>query len=233
MTPEHPSPTQTTTANLTVAMNPAKVTSPTPLTSSSPSSLPPSPSEELSPPSEIHDQACNEPPNTHALQLDQATHNVVSHLPSDTMTLEGNQPQPPLVTTPQPLSPRSTSENSQGPPHAPHDTLSSPPHPHSLTSIPGHATGGQSAATTSVGHAGRVPPPAGTFIFNSLLSLFIAPATLQYLQTIPAGRCWEDMIVSYLRLEEFPVTKGVCVIFICSDPSHTDDVLSVSHPPPH
>ena len=216
-----------------MATNPAKVTSPTPLASSSPSSLPPSPSEELSPPSKIHDQVCDEPPDTHALQLDQATHNVILHLPSDTTTLEGNQPQPLLVMTPQPPSPRSMSENLQRPPHAPHDMLSSPPCPHSPTSIPGHATGGQSTATTGVSHAGRVPPLAGTFVFNSPLSLFITPATLQYLQTIPAGHCWEDMIVSYLCLEEFPVTKGVCVIFICSDPSHTDDVLSVSHPPPH
>ena len=33
-------------------------------------------------------------------------------------------------------------------------------------------------------------------------------ATIDYLQTIPAGQRWVDMIISYLRLEEAPYTKG-------------------------
>jgi len=55
---------------------------------------------------------------------------------------------------------------------------------------------------------GRVPPPAGTFKFDGPAP-FITTATIQYLETIPGGRSWENMISSYLHLEEFPITKGV------------------------
>ena len=42
-------------------------------------------------------------------------------------------------------------------------------------------------------------------------SPFITTATIDYLQTIPAGQHWVDMIVSYLCLEEAPVSKGVSI----------------------
>ena len=54
---------------------------------------------------------------------------------------------------------------------------------------------------------GRVQP-IGVFTFDGDAP-FITQAALDYLQTIPAGQSWSDMIISYLHLEAFPVVKGV------------------------
>ena len=48
------------------------------------------------------------------------------------------------------------------------------------------------------------------FTFNGT-SPFITSAAVGYLQTIPATPRWVSMIASYLRLEEFPIVKGVSV----------------------
>jgi len=47
-------------------------------------------------------------------------------------------------------------------------------------------------------------------MFNGT-SPFLTTAAISYLQTIPAGQRWVDMVKSYLRLEEFPVAKAVSV----------------------
>ena len=54
----------------------------------------------------------------------------------------------------------------------------------------------------------RAAPPPGIFVFNGD-SPFITATSIAYLQTIPAGQRWVDMVSSFLRMEEFPVTKGV------------------------
>ena len=74
----------------------------------------------------------------------------------------------------------------------------------------------QSTITPDLGHAGRMPPSAASFTFNGWAP-FISTATSQYLQTIPAGQCWEDTITSYLRLEELQVPKGVHLVSIRSN----------------
>lgn len=76
------------------------------------------------------------------------------------------------------------------------------------------AIGGDSAGST--GGARRVPPPAGTFKFDGPAP-FITPAVVEYLHTIPTGQRWENMIASYLRLEEIPITKGVRISSIHSN----------------
>ena len=61
----------------------------------------------------------------------------------------------------------------------------------------------------------RTPPPVGAFTINGA-SPFLTTAAIGYLQTIPAGQRWADMVTAYLRLEEFPVTKGVSVTSLLS-----------------
>jgi hypothetical protein len=57
-------------------------------------------------------------------------------------------------------------------------------------------------------HFGRSPSPVGAFTFDGP-SPFITSAAINYLQTIPAGQRWTDMIISFLRLEELPAADGV------------------------
>ena len=138
-------------------------------------------------------------------------------------------PSPPHGTAPQSPSPADEGED-RGPPRTPHaasplslrpcplaaETSESSPPLSPETATPGPVLDGQSAITPDLGHAGRVPPPAGCFTFSGSAP-FVSPAALQYLQTIPAGQRWEDMIASYLRLEELQIPKGVGSIFIYSN----------------
>ena len=76
--------------------------------------------------------------------------------------------------------------------------------------IPAINATSQSTGMTSPLDAGvrREHPPDGPFTFEGS-SPFITPAALSYLQTIPAGQRWVDMVTSFLCLEELPIVKGV------------------------
>lgn len=57
----------------------------------------------------------------------------------------------------------------------------------------------------------RSPAPPGAFAYCGS-SPFITPATIQYLETVCAGQRWTDMVNSFLRLEELPVTNHVSTL---------------------
>lgn len=76
---------------------------------------------------------------------------------------------------------------------------------------------GLSSAVVNLNHSERTPPPVGKFTFNGVQS-FITLAAVGYLNTVPANECWVDMVNSYLRLEEFPITKGVSVYLPLATP---------------
>ena len=62
--------------------------------------------------------------------------------------------------------------------------------------------------------SGRLPSPDGAFVLSGTPA-FITPTAIEYLQTVPAGHRWTNMITSYLHLETFPVAKSVhmnCVV---------------------
>lgn len=59
-------------------------------------------------------------------------------------------------------------------------------------------------------HSGRLPSPDGAFVLSGTPA-FITPAAIEYLQTVPAGHRWTNMVISYLRLETFPIAKAVRV----------------------
>ena len=82
------------------------------------------------------------------------------------------------------------------------------------------------------GDSGRIPPPVGTLKFEGT-SAFLTPDVIDYLQTIPAGRRWAEMVSSYLRMEEFPIAKGVSVIVFILLLPHTDSSLLVLNAPFH
>ena len=91
-----------------------------------------------------------------------------------------------------------------------------PPRDHSLRSrIPEPANDPNEQVSLSDGpdHFKRSPPPPGAFAFSGS-SPFINPAAIQYLQTIPAGQRWTDMVNSYLRFEELPVVPGVRILIL-------------------
>ena len=131
-------------------------------------------------------------------------------------------PAPPLLQPPGPMLPQTRSKSSNGPTLQPRQTVPDVPlqHPPSsspqqelspspaCSAMPLSPRGDPSIEPTST--SGRAPPPAGTFTFAGT-SPFITTAAIDYLQTIPAGQRWADMIVSYLRLEEAPVSKGVSI----------------------
>ena len=64
----------------------------------------------------------------------------------------------------------------------------------------------------------RPSSPAGAFVFSGS-SAFIPPA-IKYFQTVRAGQRWTDMVASFLRLEEFPLTGGVRVYIISTYSTH-------------
>ena len=56
--------------------------------------------------------------------------------------------------------------------------------------------------------AGRTAPGSGAFVYNGPSS-FITACTIGYLETIPGGQCWVEMVKDYLKLEQLPVAKRV------------------------
>ena len=141
--------------------------------------------QELSPGPACH-QTRSKSPNGPMLQPQQTTPNVPSR------RLQSDPPSPDPVTTPQQPSPACSAT-----PLSPREDQ-----PRSGSIEP--------TATNDPSHLGRAPPPAGTFAFAGTAP-FITSAAIRYLQTIPAGQRWVDMIVSYLRLEEAPISKGVSI----------------------
>ena len=109
--------------------------------------------------------------------------------PSLPTILTGTRPSIPPMPSPPLPSPIGLNEDPQGTSSVEHPPPCS--HPSQL-------------ASTIVGRV----RPIGVFTFDGDAP-FITQAALDYLQTIPAGQSWSDMIISYLRLEAFPVVKGV------------------------
>lgn len=56
----------------------------------------------------------------------------------------------------------------------------------------------------------------GVFKFD-MPSTFIIPSAVAYLETIPGGPRWIDMVNSYLQLKQLPTPKKVCIFFLPSD----------------
>ena len=52
---------------------------------------------------------------------------------------------------------------------------------------------------------------SGIFSFDMPFG-FITPLALEYLETIPGGQGWIDMVKAYLQLESLPKPKTVCTL---------------------
>ena len=195
--------TLTTTPEPSIPLDPAKERCPAPAASSL---FPSSPEEPLS----ALDQTANDhtdppsrpertPPETPQPSSPKSSTQDGPHTP----------PSPPLVTTPPLSSPGGANEDGQQSPSV------SPLLTNPVILVAGGAnppTGESSSFETGHGGSLRVPPPAGTLTFGGTSS-FLTTDAISYLQTIPAGQRWVDMVNSYLRLEEYPVAKGVSVVF--------------------
>ena len=57
-----------------------------------------------------------------------------------------------------------------------------------------------------------IPTPPKVFVFDGS-SNFITSSVIDYLETIPGGEGWVNMIKAYLRLEELPAQQGVRGLF--------------------
>ena len=195
--PEHVTPTPTVTAGM-AAVGSAEGTPSVPLVS--PSSK--SPEQHKPSPSPVLQQTHGGSPSGPALQPQQVASPISSQHPPD----DPPPPQPEDTGAQEPLS-------LHPPPPQPEDTgVQEPlsPHPHSPGPENTEFTPTAASPTVNPGHLERTPPPAGVFTFTGT-SAFVTPATLQYFQTISAGPCWVEMVISYLRLEEFTVSKVVCI----------------------
>ena len=179
--------------------------------------LPPSPSGE---PSLTPEQTHNKPPDCPAPQLE-STLPKTSQWPSSSPTTQDRPPMPlsqSPVTTPPPSPPKGANGDRQEPPKTV-PLLSSHSHLNELIPpiIPTSDGADQSAneadsLVNSHDHSGRAPPPVGVLTFKDT-SPFVTVATIAYLQTIPTGLHWVDMVTSYLHLEGSPIAKGVSNIF--------------------
>jgi len=213
-TPERTPPTQTTapapvqakTPDATVPTNPANNIHPPHAVSSLSSPRPESPP--------ALEQTPVDSPDCSAFQRE-PTPQTSRSLPSTTQ--DGTHP--PSLQLPF-TPPLSTSQcgnaDEQGSPH-----VTPPPSPRLRLSGPvttvvpvidhtDRPTDELGPLVTNRGHVGRLPPHAGTFTFDDT-SPFVTVAAINYLQTIPGGQRWVDMVTSYLRLEALPLVKGVCV----------------------
>ena len=56
--------------------------------------------------------------------------------------------------------------------------------------------------------AGHTGPGSGAFVYNRPSS-FITSCTIDYLEMIPGGQCWVEMVKDYLKLKQLPVAKRV------------------------
>ena len=122
------------------------------------------------------------------------------------------------MTTPSPSPPEGANGDRQEPPNIV-PPLSPHSHPNELVPpiVPTSDDADQSAneadlLINSHDHSGRAPPPVGVLTFNDT-SPFVTTAMIAYLQTIPAGWHWVDMVTSYLHLEGSPIAKGVSNVF--------------------
>lgn len=151
--------------------------------------------------------------NENAVTDDNAVTNNEHHHPS---------PPTPAVETESQPSPVFASENenqavlSSGlltiPQQSPSD--STPP-----TTPSAPATGD---VATSTGHPDdpttiSASPKVKVFTFDGS-SNFITPSVIDYLETIPGGQGWINMVKAYLRLEQLPLKQGVRFLF--SFPNH-------------
>ena len=133
--------------------------------------------------------------------------------PSTPQDVSNPRLSPPLVPAPPPLTPQGGNDDGQGSPQvtrslSPQPLLSEPTPIIPPIGDTDQPMGGSSSLVTDRDHVERVPPPPGIFTFNDA-SPFITPAAIGYLQTIPAGERWVNMVTSYLRLEGFSLIKGV------------------------
>ena len=122
------------------------------------------------------------------------------------------------TTTPSPSPPKGANRDGQEPPNitpplSPHLHLNKLVPPIVPTSDGADQSANEAdSLVNSHDHSGRAPPPVGVLTFNDA-SPFITTAAIAYLQTIPAGRHWVNMVTSYLCLEGSPIAKGVSNVF--------------------
>lgn len=218
-TPGHVALAQIATPDPSVPTSPAEDTHPAPVVPSSPSARPESPS--------ALEQPCDKSPDHPARQP-----NPIPATSHPELSATQDQPHPsslqPRFATHIPPTPEGGNGDGQGSPHV---TPSLSPRLDSnqpiLPAIPvidetdrpispaapvidgtDRPGDGPGSLVGGCHQEGRAPPPIGIFALSDT-SPFITAATINYLQTISAGQRWVDMVSSYLRLEGFPVAKGV------------------------
>jgi len=208
---------------------PALVTPPDPPVPANPAERanpPPGVSSHFSPQPESSTlgQTGDESPDRPASQSE-PTPETSQSSPSTPQDMSNPRLSPPLVPAPPPLTPQGGNKDRQGSPQvtqllSPRPLLSEPTPTVPPIGDTDQPMGGSSSLVTDRNHAERVPPPPGIFTFNDA-SPFITPAAIGYLQTIPAGKRWVNMVTSYLCLKGFSLIKGVCTtIFLDLLPSY-------------
>ena len=188
-----------TTPTCAAVADPAEVVPATP--SVSPSLQQPELQEPL--PSPTLQQLHKALPSDPALQPQQIT-SVLSHQRPPV-----HLPLPHLTTAPSPGPSPGDSDVQELSPSLP---AAPPPSPHLDSPRPrtSNPTLRAVLATVDPNRSECVPPPAEAFTFANVPS-FITPAAIQYLQSVSAGQRWVEMITAYLRFEELPVAKAVCI----------------------
>ena len=189
--PLPPAPTQTAAIRPTTVTDLAR-TAPSAPTIPSPPLL----HEEPSSTGGTCGQTQDETPDTTTAQLHPSARNAAPPLLEPAVS-DGHCPPSPLVMPS--LSPR---------PRSPMSGVNEITLPLVPPSALDQTTDGQG----TVPRVERSSPPPGAFTFSGS-SPFITPAAIQYLQTISAGQCWENMIASYLHLEELAKPDGVRHLF--------------------
>jgi hypothetical protein len=183
-------PTQATVATVVASTSQAEVVIPP--------STPPLPSTPREPPSTPLQQAHS------VLSDDPQPQNVPAQGPSDNAPQSGLPPTTPPneVGHRQPLHVPSAAPLARG-----DSSRMTEPVP-AVADDPDQTIDEPSALPGNPDHPERIPPPVGTFTFGGVVP-YIDGELIKYLQTVPAGQRWVEMVVSYLRFEEFPPATGV------------------------
>ena len=127
-------------------------------------------------------------------------------------------PTPATAVQPQPaIASALENDGHAAPPPSPLDTPLESPLDNTPPTTPAAPT--TSDDVTTAGHFAdplAIPTPPVVFTFDGS-SNFITSSAIAYLETIPGGQAWVDMVKVYLLLERLPILPGVRDLFTFPD----------------
>ena len=150
-------------------------------------------------------------------------------------TTTENEDLAPTTTEDEDRAPTTTEDEDRSTPTT-EPTLQPSPHAPDLQSTSGDALAPHPTVPTrddqEAGFAnGHTIPGPGAFTFDGTAK-FITPDTINYLETVPGGQHWTEMVRRYLQLEQLPILKGVSSFSTYCLRPHADHIgLEPSTPP--